>query len=131
MRNHTLSYSYRDLSGQVSTAKISVEDFGQTVRDNVTGSTEYASAFDKVISSLGSKFGEIFRYLSAYQIFYGVVNATKQGIQYVKQLDTAFTEMQKVSSDTTENLESFAKRSHDIAIEIGSTAQQIQSSAAD
>lgn len=130
-QNHTLSYSYRDLSGQVSTAKISVEDFGQTVRDNVTGSTEYASAFDKVISSLGSKFGEIFRYLSAYQIFYGVVNATKQGIQYVKQLDTAFTEMQKVSSDTTENLESFAKRSHDIAIEIGSTAQQIQSSAAD
>lgn len=130
-QNHTLSYSYLDMNKNVAKAKINIEDNGKTIRNNIISTTKRTSLLQKAVSSMSTKFAEIFRYLSAYQVFYGVLNSVKQGIAYVKELDSSFIEMQKVSNDSTAALNDFAKQSHEIAIEIGSTAQQIQNSAAD
>ena len=79
----------------------------------------------------GKKFGELLRYTTASLSFWRVINMIKSGVNVVKELDTAMTEMRKVSNDTEADLESFAKASHKVAQEIGSTAAVIQNSAAD
>jgi hypothetical protein len=71
------------------------------------------------------------KYVSAYQIFYKVVNAIRSGVEVVKELDSAMTEMKKVTKESQYVLDDFAKSSHKIAQEIGSTASVIQNSAAD
>jgi len=50
----------------------------------------------------------------------------------VKELDTALTEMRKVSNESYETLKQFSHvESFDIAAQTGTTAQQIQQSTAD
>lgn len=55
----------------------------------------------------------------------------REGVEKVKELDSAFIEMQKVSNDSTSSLKSFADQSFDTSKNIGTTAVDLQSSAAD
>jgi len=55
----------------------------------------------------------------------------KEGINVVRELDTALTEMRKVSDETVTSLERFQDISFDLADDVGSTAKQIQNSTAD
>lgn len=55
----------------------------------------------------------------------------KEGITVVRELDTALTEMRKVSDETVSSLEKFQKASFDLADSIGTTALEVQNSTAD
>lgn len=55
----------------------------------------------------------------------------QEGIQVVRELDTALTEMRKVSDETVSSLERFQDVSFDLADNVGTTAKQIQNSTAD
>jgi hypothetical protein len=63
--------------------------------------------------------------------FYEVFSWIRQGVSVIRELDTALTEMRKVSDETAASLKNFQKVSFDIADDIGATAVQIQNSAAD
>ena len=47
---------------------------------------------------------------SAYEIFYKAVNAVRSGIEVVKELDLAMTEMKKVTHESQQALDTFAKK---------------------
>ena len=53
-----------------------------------------------------------------------------EGIQTIRELDTALTEMRKVSNETVSSLERFQDVSFDLADNVGTTAKQIQNSTA-
>ena len=55
----------------------------------------------------------------------------KEGINVVRELDTALTEMRKVSDETVTNLERFQDVSFDLADGVGTTAKAIQDATAD
>ena len=63
--------------------------------------------------------------------FYDVINLGKQAIEVVTELDSAFTEMRKVSDETTQSLKNYQKTTFDTAKDVGTTAMQIQNSSAD
>lgn len=63
--------------------------------------------------------------------FYDVINLGKQAIEVVTELDSAFTEMRKVSDETTQSLKNYQKTTFDTANDVGTTAMQIQNSTAD
>ena len=129
--NKTLTYSFKDVDKNVQTCKLTVDDYGQTIRNTVVNSSSHVGLLSRAFGSLKDKLIQITKYVSAYEIFYKVVNAVKSGIEIVKELDTAMTEMKKVTKDSEQALEDFSKASHKIAQEIGSTASTIQNSAAD
>ena len=54
----------------------------------------------------------------------------QEGIQIVRELDTALTEMRKVSDESLSSLERFQGISFDLADDVGTTAKQIQDSTA-
>lgn len=62
---------------------------------------------------------------------YDVINLGRTGIQVITDLDTAFTEMKKVSDETTQSLKNFQSESFALADKVGSTAKTIQDSTAD
>lgn len=92
---------------------------------------EYSSNWTKFIDELGIKFRNLGSYLLSFVGFYEIWAQIKQGVTYVKELDTALTEMRKVSNETVESLKEFQKTSFDIADSVGTTAAQIQNSTAD
>ena len=73
-----------------------------------------------VASTLGTYLGvnDIFRYVG-------------QGVQTVRELDTALTEMRKVSDESTQSLKNYQATTFDVADAVGTTAKQIQNSTAD
>lgn len=128
--NTKLTYSVRTANDALKTYEVLVERSGVVTRQLIS-EEKYVSAFGKAWQGLKAKFSELAKYFTASFSFMRVINTVKSGINIVKELDSAMTEMRKVSNDTTEALEKFAKESHNIAQEVGSTAVVIQNSAAD
>lgn len=62
---------------------------------------------------------------------YDVFNIAKQGFEVVKEFDSAFTEMRKVSNETQQSLKDYQATTFDVADTVGTTALQIQDSTAD
>lgn len=89
------------------------------------------SNMSKFLDGLNKRFASLAQYLLTFVSFYRIWGTIKSGIQVIRDLDTALTEMRKVSDETVESLKNFQDVSFDIAGSIGSTAKQIQNSAAD
>jgi methyl-accepting chemotaxis protein len=70
-------------------------------------------------------------FISMYLSLWDIIRYIRQGLTYIKELDTALTEMRKVSDETVKSLKNFQNVSFDIASSIGTTAKEIQNSAAD
>jgi TP901 family phage tail tape measure protein len=80
---------------------------------------------------LRGKSKALFSYLATFASFYRIISMFRKGITYIKELDSALTEMRKVSDETVSSLQRFQDVSFDIAGSIGTTAVKIQNSAAD
>lgn len=62
---------------------------------------------------------------------YDVINLGKEGFNVVRELNTALTEMRKVSNETVQSLKDYQATTFDTADVVGTTAKQIQNSTAD
>lgn len=62
--------------------------------------------------------------------FYDIINIGKQAVEVVTELDSAFTEMRKVSDETEQSLKRYQQTTFTTADAIGTTAVQIQKSTA-
>ena len=62
---------------------------------------------------------------------YDVINLGKEGFNVVRELNTALTEMRKVSDEPVQNLKDYQATTFDTADAVGTTAKQIQNSTAD
>lgn len=78
------------------------------------------SGFHQIAAQMAGMFG-----------FYDVINLGKEGFNVVRELNTALTEMRKVSNETVQSLKDYQATTFDTADAVGTTAKQIQNSTAD
>lgn len=79
---------------------------------------------DKAWYSWAAQLGTMFN-------LWSVINGIKRGVESVKELNTALTEMRKVSEESEQSLRNYQQTTFNTANEIGSTALQLQQSTAD
>lgn len=130
----TLTGSFVNENKEVQkvTASIKQLSTGSQVATVSFGKAEkQVSSFSKFIDELGAKFRNLRTYLLSFVGFYEVWRAIQQGVTYVRELDSALTEMRKVSDETVESLREFQEESFGLAESIGTTAKEIQNSTAD
>lgn len=85
-----------------------------------------------ILSAIGEKaFYGLAGQIASMVSLWDVINVAKQGIGVVKDLDTALTEMRKVSDETLQSLKNYQATTFDTANSIGTTAEQLQQSTAD
>ena len=89
------------------------------------------STLTTFIDGIKARFRSLIQYLSIFVSYYRIIGMIKNGINVVRELDTALTEMRKVSDETVQSLKKFQGASFDIAKSVGTTAKQIQESTAD
>lgn len=77
---------------------------------------------------LQATFSGLGRYLMTYVSFYRIIGTLKEGINIVKEFDSAMKSIKMVSSETNNVYETMQKESFDIAESIGSNALSIQQS---
>lgn len=78
------------------------------------------SGFHQLAAQMAGMFG-----------FYDVINLGKEGLSVVRELNTALTEMRKVSDESLQSLKNYQNTTFDVADAVGTTAKQIQTSTAD
>ena len=78
------------------------------------------SGFHQIAAQMAGMFG-----------FYDVINLGKEGLSVVRELNTALTEMRKVSDESLQSLKNYQNTTFDVADAVGTTAKQIQASTAD
>lgn len=100
----------------------------KALQADITRSGETGLTF---MSSFGNRFRESLLTAFSYVSIYDFWNVFKQGFEQVKQLDTALTEMRKVSDESLQSLQQYQNLTFNIAGDIGTTALQLQQSTAD
>ena len=78
------------------------------------------SGFHQIAAQMAGMFG-----------LYDVINLGKEGFNVVRELNTALTEMRKVSDESLQSLKNYQNTTFDTADAVGTTAKQIQNSTAD
>lgn len=86
---------------------------------------------ETLVESITRKTKEIFTYFSGSSIIFKFFNEFKRGIQYVREIDLAMTELKKVTDETEETYDEFLKTAAKTADKVGSTIQKVVSSTAD
>lgn len=94
----------------------------------VTGTTKKMEGF---MDGILRKMKEIFMYFSGSSVVYKLFNELRQGIQYVREIDSALTELKKVTDETDESYSKFLDTASKTADKVGSTIKDIVSSTAD
>ena len=100
---------------KIYNAEVEAGRAGRTLWDTLKN-----SGFHQIAAQMAGMFG-----------FYDVINLGKEGFNVVRELNTAFTEMRKVSDETVQNLKDYQATTFDTADAVGTTAKQIQNSTAD
>lgn len=123
-----------ELTGTTKIAAHTFEEWSATV-DPVTGKLSMLRTGIKktetFIESVTRKTKEIFSYFSGSSIIFKAVNELKKGIQYVRDIDLALTELKKVTDETEETYRKFLDTASKTAAKVGSTIKDVVSSTAD
>ena len=130
----TLSGTFKNARGEIQNVSTSIKtlsDGTNVVVKSFGTAQKEISSFSKWMDELGGKFRNLSTYLLSFVGFYEVWGAFRQGVTYVKEFDSALTEMRKVSNETVSTLKEFQQASFDIADSVGATAGVIQNSTAD
>ena len=127
----TLTAEFKNQEGQLQRVNVAYNDINKQVTLLRTNGVKQVGSLSKFIDELGAKFRNLRTYLLSFVGFYEVWGAIQQGVTYVRELDTALTEMRKVSDETVDSLREFQEESFDIADSVGATAKTIQNSTAD
>lgn len=134
--------------GQIKSFDAATKTLTYTVKTGSHEFTEYTVALRRVDNSLVSvqgatkktetfleatkrKIGEISSYVTGMGAINLAKNQLKQGIQYIKEIDDALTELKKVTDETEETYDKFLKTASKTADKLGSTIKEVISSTAD
>ena len=83
------------------------------------------------VNALWEKSKAISQYLMSMTSIYRVFGELRKGLEYVREIDSALTELKKVTDETEETYDSFLNTAAKTADKVGSTIKDVVSSTAD
>ena len=86
---------------------------------------------ETLVEQITRKTKEIFTYFSGSSMIFKAVNEIKKGVQYIRDIDLALTELKKVTDETEETYRKFLNTASKTAAKVGSTIKDVVSSTAD
>ena len=126
-----LTYSFRlsdktvaDMVVQYNEAEHALYAYQKQERESLTGIPAFLKGFKTKINS-------IFQYMMSITSITRLWSEVRRGIQYVREIDSALTELKKVTDETEASYDKFLDTASKTADKVGSTIQKIVSSTAD
>lgn len=96
----------------------------QLIKTGTATNSLWSAMKDKAFYNFANQLGTMIS-------FYDIINLGRQGFQTIRELDTALTEMRKVSDESVESLKRYQAATFDVGDAVGATAKTIQNSTAD
>jgi hypothetical protein len=128
---NSAAYSVEKNKGQLASMSVIADQGTKRIGQFTEETKKYKSGMEKFMDSLKNKWQEVARYLMTFGSMYRVFALLKQGVTYIKEIDTALTELKKVTNETEEAYDKFLNTAAKTADKVGSTIKEIVSSTAD
>lgn len=94
------------------------------------GTKEAGTAWKQFTGGIAKKSKEILTYLAGGQSIYQFISEIRKGVQYVKEIDSALTELKKVTDETDQAYAQFLQTMSQTGAEIGATVSDLTNMAA-
>lgn len=126
-----LEYSVRRSNGTWDHFKAQVDQAGMAVV-GLNGKIKTTNGIIRDFTGgIATKFKNAMQVFSGYDLFFEGVAQVKKGVQYVRDIDTALTELKKVTNETDEAYAQFLQTASKTAGVVGSTVKDITTMTAD
>lgn len=112
--NRTVS----DLTVEYDKLTGSLARYQKQERESLTGLPAFLNGFKK-------KFTSIMQYMTMSFSIYRLVAQVRQGVQYVKEIDLALTELRKVTNETKETYDKFLEEAAKTGAKLGATISAV------
>ena len=127
----SLKYSVTTQAGELQNYVASINSADNSVRALMKSESEYTSFSARFTNSIKGKFAELTRYITVMNVFQKSLAFVKQGLQAVRDIDDAMTELKKVTDDTETSYSKFQDTAVKTAKEVGGSVSDIINSSAD
>ena len=117
--------------GIIDQVTVALESSTGTLYAYKNATKEVGTAWDQFKGTLSRKVRELSAYVIGGSSIYQVINEVRKGITYVKEIDTALTELKKVTDETDETYNRFLQNTSKTAGQIGSTVKEFINATAD
>lgn len=124
---NTLTYTIKTGKNEITEYTLSVRDLDR----GITKTTVSVKKTEGLFDAIKRKTKEIGTYLAGSFSITRVFTEIRRGIQYVKEIDSALTELKKVTDETEETYDRFLNTASKTASKVGSTIKDVVSSTAD
>lgn len=121
----------REANGEIKQYTTRVNNTTGAVEMMGEATTRTNSVLDRFLNSFRNKGVELATYLTTFASFYQIMNQVRKGIGIVTEIDTAMTELRKVSNDAESALNGFERTAFSIGQTVGATGDAVINLAAD
>lgn len=129
--NKQLTATFVDANGMIQKVTVSYDQLNHVVGQSITPVKKATTGWEKLTSTMGKKVREMAAYFATFGSMYQVIGVIKQGINYVKEIDLALTELKKVTNETDQAYEQFLQTASKTSSIIGSTVADFTNATAD
>ena len=129
--NTKMYYTITDSKGAVQEMTLALGQGTNQLYKYRTATKETGTLMQQIFKGVKVKAKELISYVIGGGSVYKVITMLKQGVQYVREIDIALTELKKVTDETEETYREFLKTASKTAAKVGSTIKDVVSSTAD
>lgn len=116
-----LKFSFVDANNTLQEFTLSLDAMGKQAVVQQTNVQNLGSKFDQFKAGLTKTAKQFGTALVGANVFYKVISEIRQGVNYVKEIDLAMTELKKVTDETTASYDNFLSSASERASKLGST----------
>lgn len=126
-----LTYTVKNGDGTFTTFTATLNAAGTTIYATAGETEKATTVFGRFFDELKNKAKGIATYLISMTGFQEIFQQIRQGIQYVREIDSALTELKKVTDETDSTYDSFLQNMSKTASVVGSTVSELTIMAAE
>lgn len=127
----TMNYEVDRGKGVIDKMTLSLDEYSGRLGKVNRKQTETATGLTKFSKILSDGWTNVLRYVSSFAGFYEVIAQVRKGVNYVREIDSALTELKKVTDETDETYQKFLNNMSKTAGVIGSTVADLTTMAAE
>jgi len=130
-KTNTLKYTLTETDGTVSHMSASMDGLTGAVITSKDETEKLKTGWQEFTGALSGVGKSIMQYIGRSFTVWGIVSQLKKGFNEVKEIDSALTELRKVTDETEATYKNFLQTMSKSGEAIGSTVKDLTSSAAD
>lgn len=123
--NTKLYYTVTNSKGAIEEMTIAFGQGTQSLYQYRTATREIGTSMQQLFKSIRTKSKEILSFVIGGRSIYRIISMVRQGIQSVKEIDKALTELKKVTDETSETYEKFLQTASKTGARLGATVSAV------